>query len=147
MKWFYFFILYSIFFHSLTAFVFHLQRGFISFPTILRFFVYVFCKKILIAFTSLFRSLFVILVIFSWWIFRYFYISEKSLIKELIIIKMIWFIRRSKNAARVSYDFIMIYIIHKISVLLNSLELPWKKYLYALFQRIIIDFNLKKKNR
>ena len=60
---------------------------------------------------------------------------------------MIWFIRRSKNAARVSYDFIMIYIIHKISVLLNSPELPWKKYLYALFQRVIIDFNLKKKNR
>ena len=79
---FYFYIFYNIFFYIHLVFVSHLPWDFqifseISFTPILS----------LDRFWYFSRAFFIILLIFSWWILRCFYIREKKSIKKLIMKK------------------------------------------------------------
>ena len=74
----YFSICYCMFFYTQRVFAFHLQRG--LYAHIVGFFIFLLWKGFII-YHKTSQSFFVILVVFSWWIFLHFYICEKKSIK------------------------------------------------------------------
>ena len=110
VKHFYFSLSYNIFFYTLYIF-FIFRESFISFTHILSlFFSLLFLGKSVIFFTRhILWSLFFVLVIFSWWIFRHFYICEKKYSWKQFIVKTL------------TEDLkMLIYIIHKFLIFLQA---------------------------
>ena len=117
----------NIFFYNQLAFVLHLLKDFyIVHNHILLFF---FFRKILIPLTSLFWSLslfFNNMIIFSWWIFRHFYIGKK-LYRKLMLkcFKAFYCI--------ITINFCIVYITHKMMTL-ESLHNHYYLLNYSLVQ-------------
>ena len=103
-----FFVNLHYFFYTQASLFFHLHFHFVSLMTFLMLFFCFSFRNTLIPFTSLFWNLFFItLIIFSW---KFLY-KKKTLTKTLLeVIEML------------QVNFIMIYIIHKISVLLKIMR-------------------------
>ena len=122
---------YNIFFYTQQPFVSHFLLNFcIIHDHIVAFFIFFFFSKTLISFTSFFwKSFFIILITFSWWIFRYFYICKTYFIKKLL-----------EGIKIQQLDFIVISIIHKILLLLK-ITITLKS-----FWRSIINFYFLKNN-
>ena len=130
-------MLFSIF-SMFSVFFFYTQRGFVSYLLvdiciihnhIVAFFSFSSLEMLWYYLSqAFFQSFFIILIIFSWWIFRHFCKCKKIYTNKLFgEIKLL------------HVNFIMIYIIHKISVLLKITRIL--KY----FLRSKIDFYFLKK--
>ena len=103
-----------------------------------RFFPFYSLERLYMFYEIFWWSFFLILIIFSWWIFRHFYIHGKKFIKKLI---KIIFLKKylemlQEFYALLNLNFIMICIIHKISVLFKITWIILKiKFLKCFFKQ------------
>ena len=111
--------MYKIFFNTQPVNFFYLLRYYCNAHDHIVTFFLVFLRKIYISFTSfLLYSFFIILIKFTWQIFRHFYIYEKNYKKEnnkKILKKM-----KYLKMLLLNFYFGIIYIIHKMLVMIKN---------------------------